>query len=108
MDGVEQSAEILSAYLGAVDVRFPKALENVSGSPQVVGDDGMPLVMSVQVDASTLSPEDFAITTASGMHAAMPNIGHGSMTTSEPKRARRGKVTGASFNGSAGDNEFTS
>jgi hypothetical protein len=31
-----------------------------------VGDDGMPLVMSVQVDASTLSPEDFVITTASG------------------------------------------
>jgi hypothetical protein len=64
--GVEQSAEILSAYLGAVDVRFPKALENVSGAPQAVGDDGMLLVMSVQVDASTLSPEDFAITTASG------------------------------------------
>jgi hypothetical protein len=64
--GVEQSAEILSAYLGAVDVRFPRALENVSGSPQAVGDDGMLLVMSVQVDASTLSPEDFAITTASG------------------------------------------
>ncbi len=64
--GVEPSAEILSAYLGAVDVRFPKALENVSGSPQAMGDEGMPLVMSVQVDASTLSPEDFAITTASG------------------------------------------
>jgi hypothetical protein len=64
--GVEPSAEILSAYLGAVDVRFPRALENVSGAPQSVGDDGMPLVMSVQVDASTLSPEDFAITTASG------------------------------------------
>ncbi len=62
----EPEPEILSAYLGAVDVRFPRALENASGSPQAVGDDGMPLVLSVQIDASTLSPEDFVITTASG------------------------------------------
>ncbi|MGF1580710.1 MAG: haloalkane dehalogenase [Gemmataceae bacterium] len=58
--------EILSAYLGAVDVRFPRQLENVSGADQAIGDDGMPIVLSVQVDASTLDPEDFEITTEPG------------------------------------------
>lgn len=60
------SPEILSAYLGAVDVRFPQALANVSGSDQQPGDEGMPIVLSVQVDAATLAPEDFAVTTSSG------------------------------------------
>jgi len=35
------------------------------------------------------------------MHTTILNIGHGSMTASEPKRALRGKETGASFNGSS-------
>jgi haloalkane dehalogenase len=62
----ETDAEILSAYLGATDIPFPRLLEAVTGAEQQVGDDGMPVVFSVQIDASTLSPEDFAITTASG------------------------------------------
>ena len=36
-------------------------------------------------------------------HAAMPNIGHGSMTASEPKMAHLGKETGTSFNVNAVD-----
>jgi hypothetical protein len=68
--GVDPSAgtdeQILSAYLGAVDVRLPHLLESVSGSDQQRGDEGMPVVFSVQIDAATLDPEDFAVTTASG------------------------------------------
>jgi hypothetical protein len=62
----ETDAEILSAYMGAVDIPIPRALEAITGVEQQLGDDGMPVVFSVQIDASTLSPEDFAITTASG------------------------------------------
>ncbi len=65
-DGPGADAENLSAYLGAVDVRLPHLLENVSGSDQQRGDEGMPVVFSVQIDAATLDPEDFAVTTASG------------------------------------------
>ncbi|MEO1617144.1 MAG: alpha/beta hydrolase [Planctomycetota bacterium] len=66
IDGVETDAEILSAYLGAVDIPFPRLLEAITGAEQQPGDDGMPVVFSVQIDVSTLSPEDFEITTASG------------------------------------------
>ena len=59
-------AEILSAYLGAVDVLLTGRFEEISGAAQQPGDDGLPLVFSVQIDASTLSPDDFTITTESG------------------------------------------
>ncbi|MCH1498777.1 MAG: hypothetical protein L7U83_06890, partial [Akkermansiaceae bacterium] len=49
---------IQSAYLGALDVP-PFLLSIVTGCPQNFGDDGMPLVLSVQVKASSLSPEAF-------------------------------------------------
>lgn len=59
--------ELLSAYLGAIDVALPGPLAAASGCPQIAGDDGMPVVFSVQVDAATIDPEDFTITTESGM-----------------------------------------
>ncbi|XZE56107.1 haloalkane dehalogenase [Planctomycetaceae bacterium SH139] len=66
VDSDETNAQILSAYLGAVDVPIPGPLEAITGAEQQAGDDGMPLVFSTQIDGSTLSPDDFEITTASG------------------------------------------
>ena len=63
-------AAILSANLGVVDIPFPGPLENITGAEQQPGDEGMPLVFSVPIDAATLSPEDFVITTASGATTA--------------------------------------
>ena len=69
IEGVETigtDAEILSANLGVIDIPFPQPLTNITGVEQQVGDEGMPMVFSVPIDATTLSAEDFAITTASG------------------------------------------
>lgn len=62
----ENPPELLSAYLGVVDIPLPQLLEDITGCEQAVGDEGMPLVLSVQIDASTLDPEDIMITTESG------------------------------------------
>ncbi len=59
-------AEILTANLGVIDIPFPQLLANITGVEQQAGDEGMPMVFSVPIDATTLSAEDFAITTASG------------------------------------------
>jgi hypothetical protein len=37
------------------------------GCDQRFGDEGMPVVLSIPVDAATLSPEDFRVTTAAGI-----------------------------------------
>ena len=52
---------IESAYLGALDIRFGAPLSAVSGCSQNAGDDGMPMVMSVQINASTLDAGDFRV-----------------------------------------------
>jgi len=62
----ETAAEILSANLGVIDIPIPGPLENITGAEQQRGDEGMPMVFSVPIDATTLSAEDFTITTASG------------------------------------------
>ncbi len=62
---------IVSAYLGGVNVP-PIFLSNVTGCPQNFGDDGMPLVMSVQIKASTLDPEAFRVISRAGV-VSTPN-----------------------------------
>lgn len=66
--GESGSPAFLSAYLGAVDL--PAALigpfEDISGCDQQVLDEGLPVVLSHQVDADTLDPADFVVTTAAG------------------------------------------
>ena len=62
---------IQSAYLGALDVP-PFLLRIVTGCRQNFGDDGMPLVLSVQVKASSLSPEAFRVISKNGVHST-PN-----------------------------------
>ncbi|MGC6456783.1 MAG: hypothetical protein ACON4R_00285 [Akkermansiaceae bacterium] len=62
---------IQSAYLGALDVP-PFLLRFVTGCPQNFGDDGMPLVLSVQVKESSLSPEAFRVISKNGVHST-PN-----------------------------------
>jgi len=57
---------IQSAYLGALNVP-PFLLSIVTGCPQNFGDDGMPLVLSVQVNASSLSPEAFRVISKNGV-----------------------------------------
>lgn len=61
--------ELLSAFFGLDDSRqirvrtLPTCQRQSRGIP---GDDGMPVIFSTEVDASTLDPEDFRITTAAG------------------------------------------
>ena len=62
---------IQSAYLGALDVP-PFLLRIVTGCRQNFGDDGMPLVLSVQVKESSLSPEAFRVISKNGVHST-PN-----------------------------------
>ena len=54
---------ILSAYYG-LDA-LPAGATLLCGTP-VTGEDGMPVVFSVRLDESTVSPESFAVETASG------------------------------------------
>ena len=62
------SPAFLSAYLGLVDLPATgiPLLEGVSGCDQEELDEGMPVVLSHPVDADTLDPADFVVTTASG------------------------------------------
>ncbi len=62
---------IVSAYLGAVDV-FPFALSTVTGCPQNLGDDGMPIVFSVQIKESSVDPEHFRVVSRAGIRST-PN-----------------------------------
>ncbi|MEL6109152.1 MAG: haloalkane dehalogenase, partial [Planctomycetota bacterium] len=62
----DADAELLSAYLGALDIPLERPLEAITGADHEPDDDGMPVVFSVQIDADTLSPQDFQVTTASG------------------------------------------
>lgn len=67
-DSAASDASILSAYLGVIDVPVlgVALLEGVSGCDQEPRDDGMPIVLSHQIDAATLDASDFEVTTASG------------------------------------------
>ena len=62
------SPAILSAYLGAVDIPplLVGPMEDVSGCDQKPRDEGLPIVLSHPVDASTLDTSDFVVTTATG------------------------------------------
>ena len=61
-----QSPVVLSATLGVSDIPIPWPLASITGCPQKVGDEGLPVVFNVQVDERSLSPKDFTVTTASG------------------------------------------
>jgi len=62
------SPAILTAYLGVLDTPAMGAvlLGGVSGCEQQPLDEGMPVVLSHRVDAATLEPSDFVVTTAGG------------------------------------------
>lgn len=59
----EGNAEILSAYFG-LDNSMP--LKSIAIWYKAPGKDGIPLVFSHEIDARTLSPKDFLITTQNG------------------------------------------
>jgi hypothetical protein len=65
---VVDSPAILSAYLGVLDLPAVGVglLAGVSGCEQQPLDEGMPVVLSHRVDAATLEPSDFAVTTVGG------------------------------------------
>lgn len=65
VQGQASPPQILSAYLGALDVANPQILAGVSGCPQQVGDEGMPVVFSLPIDVNSLDPSYFVVTTAS-------------------------------------------
>ena len=62
------SPAILTAYLGVLDTPAIGAalLGGVSGCEQQPLDEGMPVVLSHRVDAATLEPSDFVVTTVAG------------------------------------------
>ena len=65
---VVDSPAILTAYLGVLDTPAIGAalLGGVSGCEQQPLDEGMPVVLSHRVDAATLEPSDFVVTTVAG------------------------------------------
>jgi hypothetical protein len=68
----DRPAEFLSAYLGALDlpaVLVPN-LEEVGECDLEALAEGLPVVLSRQVDAETLDASDFVVTTSSGTTAA--------------------------------------
>ncbi len=67
MDAFAAEPALVSAYLGAIDIQNGNVLAGVSLCPQDPGDDGLPVIFDVQVDAATLDADDFSITTASGL-----------------------------------------
>lgn len=62
---------IFSAYLGGINVP-PQFFSPVTGCPQWFGDDGMPLVMSVPIKASSLRPDRFRVISRAGVEST-PN-----------------------------------
>jgi len=58
------SAHILSIYHG-LDPLPPRATR-LCGLPPATGQDGMPVVFSVQIDGNSISPNAFAVETSSG------------------------------------------
>jgi hypothetical protein len=58
-----QSAEILSAFFG-LDDGMPSWSGNLC--PEAPGKDGMPVVLSTEIDLDTMQAGDFQVTTASG------------------------------------------
>jgi hypothetical protein len=65
---VVDSPAILSAYLGVLDLApiGVGLLAAVTGCEQQPLDEGMPVVLSHRVDAATLEPSDFVVTTVGG------------------------------------------
>ncbi|MDX2089277.1 MAG: hypothetical protein SFX73_15585 [Kofleriaceae bacterium] len=59
---------ILSAYLGIVDANALQAvrLSDVTGCPQVAGDDAMPVVVSIPIDTASLATDRITVRTVSG------------------------------------------
>ncbi len=58
---------IVSAYLGGFGEAIPPgSLASVSGCPQAPTDDGMPIDLNVQIDASSLRPEHFRVVNRAG------------------------------------------
>lgn len=62
---------IFSAYLGGINVP-PQFFSPITGCPQWIGDDGMPLVMSVPIKASSLRPDRFRVISRAGVEST-PN-----------------------------------
>jgi hypothetical protein len=68
----DRPAEFLSAYLGALDLPagLVPNLEEIAGCDLDALAEGLPVVLSRQVDAETLDASDFVVTTSSGNTAA--------------------------------------
>ncbi|KPF41716.1 hypothetical protein IP87_01100 [beta proteobacterium AAP121] len=62
---------ISSAYLGGINVP-PQFFSPITGCAQWIGDDGMPLVMSVPIKASSLRPDRFRVISRAGVEST-PN-----------------------------------
>jgi len=62
--GSEVEARILSVYHGLDPL--PPLATRLCGMAPVSGQDGMPVIFSVQIDSETLSASAFAVTTSSG------------------------------------------
>jgi hypothetical protein len=63
---VAEDPAIKTAYLGVIDAP-PFLLGIVTGCPQGFGDDGMPIVMSVQIEASSVTPDAFRVHSRNGV-----------------------------------------
>ncbi len=61
--GSETTARILAVYYGLDEL--PPAANFLCGVP-VAGQDGVPVTFSVQLDGASVTPEDFAVETATG------------------------------------------
>ena len=59
-----KGSRILSAYHGLDPL--PDRATRLCGMAPVAGQDGMPVIFSVQIDAATLSPDAFAVETSAG------------------------------------------
>lgn len=69
----KDSPAIESAYLGGFGEVFPPgSLARITGCPQAPTDDGMPIDLNVQIDASSLRPEYFRVISRAGT-ASSPN-----------------------------------
>lgn len=68
----EEQSSFLSAYLGAVDLPevLTTRLEEVAGCELEALAEGLPVVVSRQVDAESLDESDFVVTTSSGRKAS--------------------------------------
>lgn len=65
--GGNEKPAIKSAYLGGLGEAIPPgSLASVTGCPQAPTDDGMPIDLNVQIDASSIRPEYFRVVSRSG------------------------------------------